>query len=218
MVYALISGMQLDGKPIAGFQLGNDDYRKIEVEDPTPDGGLYMNHDRALVSGRRIKLDHVPKQMKLDGGTVIADYTSYNGFLCVADKFKNVVESVEPGVHQFIPFEAVGADKNHIANLWIMVLCNRLDGVDREHTTMILNRGVIWCPVRDMVRRGEELPAGVDPNVSARLVLNLSQIGNHHIWFDKHHADSHPLASDEIVAALRATGVTGVSYEEVEAV
>jgi hypothetical protein len=216
MVYGLISDMKVDGKRIAGFQPKNDDYLKIEVEDPTPDGGLFMDGGDTLTSGRRIKLDHVPKQMKLDGGTLIADYTSYNGFLCVTDKFKNVVEAVEPGVHQFIPFEVVGAGKKHIANLWFMIVCNRLDSVDREHTTLILYREHMWVSAKDV--SSEHWPSSYDPSKPNKLAFNLSQIDDHHLWFDKHLTDDHPLASAAMVNAWREAGVTGVSFVEREAV
>jgi hypothetical protein len=217
MVYALGPEHKIEGKSIAGFQPTNDDYLQIEVEDPTPDGGLFMDGGDTLTSGRRIKPDHVPRQMKLDGGTVIADYTSYNGFLCVTDKFKNVVEAVEPGVHQFIPFEAVGTGKKHLANLWIMVVCNRLDSVDRDHTTLILYRNHMWIPAQDVP--SEHWPSSYDPSKPVKLVHNLSKIGDHHLWYDKHIGyQKRPLASNELVEALKISGVTGVSFHEREAV
>lgn len=217
MVYALISEMKHEGKRIAGFQPKNDDYLKIEVEDPTPDGGLFMDGGDTLTSGRPIKLDHVPKKMKLDGGSFIADYTSYNNFLCVTDKFKGVVEVVEPDVHQFIPFQAVGSCNNHVADLWIMVVCNRLDSVDRQHTTLILYRDHMWLPAKDV--SSEHWPSSFDPSKPGKLAFNLSQIGDHHLWYDKHIGiQKRPYASGKLVEALNFAGVTGISFSEKEAI
>lgn len=217
MVYALIADMKHDGKRNAGFQPPNKDFQKIEVEDPTPDGGLFMDGSDTLTSGRRIKLSYVPKQMKLDGGTFIADYTSYNGFLCVTDKVKVVIEEVEPGVHQFIPFEVVGPGKKHIADMWIMIVCNRIDSVDRENTTLILYREHMWVSAKDV--SSEHWPSKYDPSKPNRLVFNLSQIGNRHLWFDKHLGTTRiPYVSDQLVEALRLSGVTGVTFSEREAV
>jgi hypothetical protein len=218
MVYALINEMKVDGKSTIGLEpTKGDDYMKIEVEDTTPDGGLYMNHGRALVSGRRIKLDHVSKQMKQYSAGIIPDYQTTHGFICVTDKFKSVVEAVEPGVHQFIPFEVVGAGKKNVANLWFMVVCNRLDSVDREHTTLVLDHGEAWLSAREVSR--EQWPAHIRPDTPSRLVFSLLQIGKHHLWFDKHiETASLPYVSAKLAEALKTAGVTGVSFKERETV
>jgi hypothetical protein len=185
MVYALINDGKVGGKATVGLEPTNgDDYMLIEVEDPTTDGGLYMNHGRALVSGRRVKLEHVPKQMRQDGPAVIPDYGRSHGLIYMTDKFKAVVEAVEPGVHQFIPFEIVGPKKVVIAKMWFMVVCTRLDSVDREHTTLILDHGVIWASHRDVPR--EDWPENFDSSKPNRLVFNFAQIGDRHLWYDKH--------------------------------
>lgn len=218
MVYALVPEMKVDGKSKMGLEPFNSDIRDlIEVEDATPDGGVYMNHGRALSSGRRIKLDHVPKQMKQDSQGVLADYSTPYGLLCVSDKFKNIVEKIEPGVHQFIPFEVVGAGKKHVADMWFMVVCNRLDSVDREQTTLILYRDAMWLPASDVGR--EHWPMNYDPSKPNKLVFSRAQIGDHHLWFDKHIGFSIvPLASDKLVESLVEAGVTGISFSEREAV
>jgi hypothetical protein len=218
MVYALINEMKVGGKSTIGLEPPKgDDYMKVEVEDPTPDGGLFMDGGDALTSGRRVKLDHVPKQMKQYSAGIIPDFQTTHGFICVTDKFKSVVEAVEPGVHQFIPFEVVGAGKKHIAHLWFMVVCNRLDSVDREHTGLILYRNHMWVPATDV--SSEHWPSNYDPSKPVKFVHNLSQIGTHHLWHDKHIGyQKYPLASDNLVEALKLAGVTGVSFAEREAV
>jgi hypothetical protein len=217
MVYALIPQMKVNDREIIGLEPSERDFAElVEVEDPTPDGGLYMTYGRALVSGRRVKLDHIPKQMKEHGGGVLADYTSSYSLLCVSDKFKAVVEAIEPGVHQFIPFEIVGTRKRHVADRWFMVVCNRLDTVDREHTTMVLKNSVVWRQASEVP--SEQWPPHIDSNTPGELFLSLSQIGNHHLWYDKHLGDDHPLASDVLVEALKTSGVTGVSFSERRAV
>jgi hypothetical protein len=185
MVCALIPAGDVGGKQIIAFDAPDPKFGElVEVEDPTPDDGLYMHHGRALVSGRRIKLDHIPKYLKRRGAGIIVDYTSSRGLLCVSDKFKSIVEGVEPDVHQFIPFDIVGTRKAVIARMWFMVVCNRLDSVDREHTTLILWKGAIWSPAQDFP--SWEWPPEYDPSKPNRLVFNLSQIGDRHLWFDKH--------------------------------
>ena len=156
---------------------------------------------------------------------VLPDYTSSYGLLCVSDTFKAVVETFEPGVHQFIPFEIVGdrkkyfADRwfnSYIASRWFMVVCNRLDTVDREHTTLVLRNGVVWRQAREVP--SEQWPAGIDADTRGELYFSLSQIGDRHLWRDKHLGDEHPLVSDILVQALKESGVTGVSFAERQAV
>ena len=55
MVYAFVPEMKVDGKSKMGLKPFNSDIGNlIEVEDATPDGGMYMNHDLALEqSGQR---------------------------------------------------------------------------------------------------------------------------------------------------------------------
>lgn len=218
MVYALVPEMNFNGEPIAGFRPENDNYQNIELEDPTPDGGIYMSYGRALVSGRRIKLDHVPRQMIVENGSFLVDYTSSNGFQIVTEKCKSIVELVEPGVHQFVPFEAVDSRKSHVADLWIMIVCNRLDSVDRQRTTLVLRNGSIWCSASDMVRRGEEIPEGVDPSVPGKVFFDLSKIGSHHLWFDKHLGYQFPHISGALFDALTSADVSGASFVKEESV
>ena len=188
-----------------------DNEQLIEVEDATPDGGLYMNQGLALFSGRRIKLDHVPKQMKAWSEGMLPDYGRSYGLMYVSDKFKAVVEAIEPEAHQFVPFEIVGAGKKHIADMWFMVVGNRLDSVDREHTTLALYRGVMWQLAREVPR--EYWPPHVGPGTPSKLCFNLSQIGEHHLWFDRHIGTSQvPFVSSELADALKSVGVTGASF------
>ncbi|MEP7348685.1 MAG: DUF1629 domain-containing protein [Sphingorhabdus sp.] len=216
MVYALSNKIQVDGKRVVSLEpVKTNEIIQIEVEDSSPDGGLYFGHGRALISGRRIKTDHIPQQMKIDVGTVIPDYGSSHYLKFVSDRFKSVVEAVEPGVHQFIPFQIVGAHKALLADMWFMVVCNRLDSVDREHTTLVLYRGRDWVPHQDISR--EEWPSDFNPNREPRFVFNLSQIGDHHLWYDKHSGYG-PYLSDALADALTAGDLTGINLVKQEAV
>lgn len=95
MVYSISNETEINGKRAYSLELLNgDDERRIEVEDSTLDGGLYFEHGRALVSGRRIKTEHVPKQMKLDIGSLQPDYGRSYGLQFVSDRFKAVVDSI----------------------------------------------------------------------------------------------------------------------------
>lgn len=216
MVYAIGNQWRFGARKAIGLDLlKGDDQRLIEVEDVTPDGGLYFSHGRALVSGRRVKTDHVPKQMKATTKGVIPDYGCWHSLTYVSDRFKSVVESIEPGIHQFIPFQIVGPRKVVIADMWFMVVCNRIDSVDRELTTFLLVDGQMWMPGREAPR--EQWPLNFDPNAKGKFVFNLAQIGNHHMWYDQHSIYG-PYLSDRLADALNTANLTGVILVKQEAV
>lgn len=213
LVFALINEPKVHGKKTCSIVLmKGDNEQLIEVEDSTPDDGMRVNHGRALVSGRRVKADYVPKQMRLERDGVIPDYGRSYGLFHATDKFKDVVEAIEPDLHQFIPFELVGPRKKYVADLWFMFVCNRLDTVDRERTTLVLVDGKMWLPAREAPR--DQWPSHVDSGSQSMLFFDLNRIGDHHLWFDKHIIQELPLVSEKLASSLKDAGVTGVAFSE----
>ena len=217
MVYVLNNDTKIGTRKVVSLKMikGDGDDRLIEVEDATPDGGLYFGHGRALVSGRRAQTEHFPKRLKATSTGPIPDLGYLYHLNYVSEKFRSVVESVEPGVHQFIPFQIVAAKKEVLADMWFMVVCNRLDSVDREQTTLILDRGSMWISHLNVPR--EDWRPNFDPNVKGKFVFNSAQIGEHHLWYDKHSIYG-PYLSDELADALTAAGITGIDLRKQEAV
>ncbi|MET4131408.1 hypothetical protein ABIE62_000520 [Porphyrobacter sp. MBR-155] len=197
---------------------GDGDLKKVELQDPTQDDGKYMHHEhgRHWDSGRALKVAHLPKQLRRRSGRNIPDFDKFNGLFVVSDKFKSIVERLEPGVHQFIPFQIVERGGVVRADMWFMVVCNRLDTVDRERTTMMLHIGRLWAWSRDVPE--DHWPEGfVSRGRDEKIVFNHAQVGNHHIWRDKHEATM-TLVSDAMAEALRTAGVTGIDFFEQESV
>lgn len=217
MVYVLNNDTKIGTKKVVSLKMikGDGDDRLIEVEDATPDGGLHFGHGRALVSGRRVITERIPKRLTATSNGPIPDFGYQYHLNYVSDKFKSVVGAVEPGVHQFIPFQIVGAKKAVLADMWFMVVCNRLDSVDREHTTLVLDEVGMWLPGREVPR--DQWPPNFDPNVKGKFVFSLAQIGNHHLWYDKHSIYG-PYLSDELANALTAAGITGIDLRKQDAV
>ena len=101
--------------------------------------------------------------------------------------------------------------KNHLADMFIMIICNRLDTVHAEKTNYYFVKNMLWK------RRSENRD---DPNRMKwkgkdRLVLDSDKIGGHHLWIDKHLFDS-PFISNELKAALEAADMHHVTFSEVE--
>jgi hypothetical protein len=210
MVYGLNvkpeHGYYVDTKEIGGS------FDRVELVDPTPDGGYTP---QGLYSGRHIKTDTVPKQMQwLDPhGHPVPDFDRQR-CLNVSARAKALIEEYEPGVHQFVPVEYLDRTAAHLENRFFLIVGNRIDSLDHEKTTMVLRKGRIWTPVRDLVRDGEPLPPGVDPDTLSKMVFNRSQIGSAHMWCDKHLSIGGPYISDELANALKQSGFTGLALSE----
>ena len=191
------------------------DWKKVSMIDPTPDGGTNLTgvvfH---FMAGRPIKPDHMPTMLyPTKKVTKFPDYfTSAGPGLVVSEKFKSVVESLEPDRHQFFPIKIMSkSKKNHLADMFIMIICNRVDTVHAEKTNYCFVKNMLWK------RRSENRD---DPNRMKwkgkdRLVLDSDKIGGHHLWIDKHLFDS-PFISNELKAALEAANMHHVTFAEVE--
>ena len=68
------------------------------------------------------------------------------------ERFREIVETFEPGVHQFLPVTYVDRSGKTLAQRHYFVACNRLDSVDRAQTTMVLFNGARWLPAFTVMR------------------------------------------------------------------
>jgi len=158
-------------------------------------------------------------QWKDRHGHPIPDFD--NGpFLNVSARAKAIVEQFEPGVHQFLPVEFIDVNGKHLEDRWFLVVCNRLDTVDREHVRgTLLSGGKLWRPARELLREyPEEIPPGFDLNVEPKLVFSRAKVQGYHIWQDKHFGGGETFISDELADALISAGMTGIKPSQVEAV
>jgi hypothetical protein len=217
MVYAL--GTQ----PVHGFHV------KVEILDGNPaairsineepDGGVAF---KGFTSGRRCHIDEgFPTKMQWMGplDPPIPDFDQAN-LLNVSERAKAFIESIEPGVHQFVPVDYVDKQDRFVETRYFWVICNRLDSVDREHTTFVLDRKS-WVAAQTLLRWGEaeKIPSHIDPSHPGKLVYNLSQFGHAQVWRDKHLSGGAILTSNTFAVALQKSGLTGFQLsDELEAI
>lgn len=185
----------------------------IRSVDQEPDGGVSF---KGFTSGRRCHTDQFPTRMRWLGPLEppIPDFDRSN-LLNVSGRAKDFIESFEPGVHQFVPVDYLDKRGDLIEKRYFWVVCNRIDGVDREHTTFVLLWNKLWRPASDIARSyPDDLPLGVNPSQPAKFVFNLSQIGNAHVWRDKHMDLGNVWLSHELGDALKVSGLTGVKLSD----
>jgi hypothetical protein len=176
------------------------DIRKIAYVDTTREpaavgGGFDQGR---LNCGRLIKPDHVPTKLFWDGppNRKLPDAMFGRGMLKVSDSIKTIIEKFEPGVHQFFPVDVYFKSTKKLARkMFYLNICTRLDSVDRKLTTCKLDYSM-WRP-----------------DQGGELVFNLDQIGNHHLWHDKHILDGW-YASDPLKNEMVTADISGLVFNK----
>ena len=211
-------------KPVGGSYYNMDaldgDTSLIECEDMRQDDGTTIHRgDSCINAGKRLKTGHVITKILWHSRRPVPDI--YGPFMAVAvsGRFREIVEELEPGVHQWLPVEFVDKKKNHLAHRWYFIPCNRIDSVDEDHTTMVKYKGG-WSNPKNLIRRGEEhlLPDDYDPENKIRYVFSESKAAGYHAWRDKGIRIYHHLISDELAALLKAADLSGLDLIKAESV
>jgi hypothetical protein len=199
------------------------DYRLVKPVDPTPDGGRMISGAR---DGRRVHAEHVPTRIALRDAhpdRLLLDFELSAIGLKISTAAKDLIERLEPGVHQFFPVEVFAYSYDpatwqdvygnydpvpagtyvdrKIADQWFFVICNRLDTMNRDLTVGITERGFY---------RPEKV------GVEGKLILNRSVIGQASVWCER--CVPGIFFSDELIAQIDAAGLTGLRRTFVEAV
>lgn len=199
----------LSVKPEHGYYVEvealDGDISKIEVADQTPDGGLPFlpTIQPAHTMGRPVKPDFVPTRMRWGDRQrhPIPDFD--NGLILnVSNRARDVIEGLEPGVHQFLPVEYFDVEGAPIEKRWFLIVGNRIDSVDRDHSRMRLAKGIMWTS------------NDVD---NPRLVFNEQQAAGTHLWQDKH-LTSGPYLSDVLADQLQNGGLSGLRLTRAESI
>ena len=176
------------------------DIRKIEyVEGPADWNSLGGGVETGKLNlGRAIKPDHVPTKFEWGGAKnrKLPDAIYGRGMLLVSERIKSIIERIEPGTHQFFPIDVFyKSNKGLAAKMYFLNICTRLDSVDHDLTTAKMGN-TMWRP-----------------DLSGELVFNLDQIGNHHLWHDKHVYNGR-MISDELYNALIQQGISGLVFNK----
>ena len=166
MVWAISYRPKPDSYPSADLIEGT---RQLVLEDKSDDGGTNLAAQGESDSGRRVKPESVPKVIRWNTKRKLLDYeTKFRR--TVSDRFRALIEEIEPGVHQFEPIQFINKDGSELAVRWFWQVCNRLESVDRETTNL------------DTSRKGWRRP----PLERAILFFDPRKIGDAKFWHDKH--------------------------------
>jgi hypothetical protein len=177
------------------------DIRKIEYLDRTYSRGTVAGGFDAgdLNLGRLIKSENVPTKFLWGGPKNRKLPDALLGpmhILLVSDRIKNIIERFEPGLHQFFPADVFYKSNNELAQkMYYLNICTLLESVDKELTSSPFS-GIMWRPDK-----------------GGELVFNLDQIGQHHLWHDKHIMHGW-MMSNALHDALVEKGITGLVFHK----
>ena len=199
MVYYVNAGIRSDDdKPLYGVYHNwlDGDFDKVDVIDRTPDGGGMI---AGINSGRPVNPEHMPTKAERHNGNnhavPLLDVDSHSGSFFVNHKFRDILEELEPGTHQFFPVE-VFENGEKIADYYWLNICNRLDTYHPELTYPRNERGFFK-------------PVAGQP---ASLVFSSEAIGSHHMWVDKFAGPQ--FISNEFADRIMSAGLTGITMRE----
>lgn len=130
------------------------------------------------------------------------------GFV-VSARFRELVEGVESGVHQFVPV-ALHRQKNEpaVAGYYWFIVCQRIPTVDPHATTYEwVEGGQYWAD-----SRFDPQTANFEAIPNAKLVYNEALAGGAHIWADPSVlTTAHRLCSEEFARKAEAASLTGLA-------
>ena len=185
----------------SSFQEMDGDTDLIKLVDATQDDGLRILDGSPSV-GRPLKPDHIPtklsrKPWSIERVPLLDVETYYGGNLLVCQAFKDLLEALEPDVHQFWPMEIYVKGEKVALRYWF-VACHRIRALSGEHCYPPLSERGWWDPS----------PLGQREN--DRIVFSSEAIGGRHAWVDMAHSDR--MFSDEFAERLMALNLTGLKF------
>jgi len=176
--------------------------------DPAAAGNLLQQEDRTFVmriksyQGLPVDLTHVPTRIQYQGKrSEIVDLMMTANWFFMTEKLKTIIEELEPGVHQFKPVELVDAKGAHLADYFWFVPCNRVDSMDREHTTHEFYEERKW--------KHEN---------GKKYVVSLKQTASYHLWIDPRLSSGSVFISQTLHDALVAADLKGIGFGELETI
>lgn len=190
-------GCRLPTQTSIGVRWATKERPEIRYADTTPEpftatGHFQSSHPHA---GRPIIPETVPRGVYWGHLRILPPQAFRLGLRYIVDDvFREVVESFEPGKHQFIPVEVMHHRTSKKFGDWFFFhICTRIHTVSKEATTAIRPSGGMYEP-----RTG-------------KIVFSEEQRGNHHVWTDKLILDG-TYVSDDLHDALIERKITGLSF------
>ena len=155
--------------------------------------------------GAPVRWDDAPTKGRMGGPRrKLEEYSVAFSLLLVGERFREIIERFEPGVHQFFPIDVVWKDGSPAGRHYFFNIVHTLDALDPELTTLD----------RDPVASNFFQLKLDDP--AHKAVYSTQRMGGHHIWVERHLPSIS--ISAELGAALKQAKLKGLDFYEIEQV
>ncbi len=153
-----------------------------------------------LIEGWRWPIPDEPfrDQLKRPEEEMVGIVGSSFGTYAISQKVIDIIENIEPGVHQYLPYEMINLDGSvHPAKRWLLNVCTRLELVDIERSNVV--------EVKDVDTFG--LVAGKP----RKLIVDAKRVMGRAIWCEYRctGTPSKTLISDQFFDALQVAEIRG---------
>jgi hypothetical protein len=213
MVYRIFGGVkpadesaaQQDRRGNSQFEELDGNRKKLQLVDPTQDDGRRISPSSPLM-GRPLLPINIPTKLSREPWNLrllpLLDMERYwGGNLLVPAAFKDLLEEMEPGAHQFWPMDIYVKGELVDRKYWF-IACNRITALSREHCYPPLHERSFWRPS----------PLGEREN--DRVVFDSAVIGSRHAWVDARFDDR--MFSDAFAERLMALNLSGTKFHLID--
>ncbi|AOF92551.1 hypothetical protein BSY16_4992 (plasmid) [Sinorhizobium sp. RAC02] len=195
-----------EGRPIADWS------RQIRYVDGAFDGGAGFQGQKKGVLGYGIPLipATLPNRIRFLATQRVRPLPDVlyqvPQYLATA-RFRDVVEAMEPGMHQLHPLTMMWKDDSAAPDRWIVHPTQRIDTADRTQTTYVFTTNTArgWSWRDDPSRQDKSIP-------QARFVIDSSKVAGRHFWVDKYFLVPVHFVSAEFRQACETAKITGLQF------
>jgi len=168
----------------------------LPLEDSSPDGGLNLRSS-TLFSGRRVVSESVPGTLRWHSNIPKPDDFQWTTVYSVSDALREVIEMLDPDVHQFQRLDILGPRKTLIERRWFWQVCQRFDSIDPTASTYAPPPGRFWNP----------------PQEGHTIAFVARRIGNAHFWREALMSGPVLLCTDTAKSRIEARRFTGARFK-----
>ncbi len=189
------------------FEELDGDYDKVDMVDKSTDRSTTrITSTHAFRVGREIETEYLPTRLrpKKRKGKLPDLAVHRMGQIC-SQRFRDVIEALEPGVHQFVPVQIVWKDKSvdERPYYWF-VPCTRIWALDPEESNPPLGENGWYLGYAMM---GEPRPGPIQP------AFRKDRVKNHHLFVDGG-IQGRFYISERLKAALEDAKLVGVGFSD----
>ncbi|WP_211098022.1 imm11 family protein [Ahrensia sp. R2A130] len=178
----------------------------------------------ASYEGVPVPVDIAPDTVRLTQGGKLYDSNIFVGVPLFSERFRQAVEDIEPGVHQFLPVKVIGVDgESYSEPWWSFNICQLVDSISPElggvykqeweylreekYEKFTWNIKSGWLPGRVPEPDDSDPYNPYTMNPSKKLAVYKDRIAGRAAWIDSRLPRT--FYSDALMARIEAEGMEG---------